>query len=144
MDAVRGLDRSVPLLLMSYLNPLLARGRAAACRDLRRAGFSGLIVPDLPLEEAGGWIASTHSAGLDLVLLAAPTSPDVRLRAIAAARRIRLLRESRRHDGLAGRGSNRSKSDGPKAPPMDGEAAGRGIRISLRTMSARSHRPRTE
>lgn len=77
----------VPLLLMSYLNPLHRYGLEAAARDLARAGTAGLVVPDLPVEESGPLARAAHAAGLDLVLLAAPTSGPARLRRIARASR---------------------------------------------------------
>lgn len=79
-------DFELPLVLMSYLNPLLALGDDLFDR-LRAAGIAGLIVPDLPLEEAGAWSERAAAAGIDLVLLAAPTSPPERLQAIARASR---------------------------------------------------------
>jgi tryptophan synthase alpha chain len=72
-----------PAVLMSYLNPLLAYGRARLLADLRRAGLAGLIVPDLPLEEAGEWLAEARANQLSLVFLVAPTSDDERIRRIA-------------------------------------------------------------
>jgi tryptophan synthase alpha chain len=72
-----------PAVLMSYLNPLLAYGRATLLADLRRAGLAGLIVPDLPLEEAGDWLAEARAKQLALVFLVAPTSDDERIRRIA-------------------------------------------------------------
>lgn len=72
-----------PLVLMTYLNPLHRYGLDAATRDLARAGFAGLIVPDVPLEESRPLARAAASAGLDLVQLAAPTSGPARLRRIA-------------------------------------------------------------
>lgn len=74
---------AVPLVLMSYLNPLHRYGLDAAVRDLGRAGFDGLIVPDLPPEEGLPLARLARSAGLDLIFLAAPTSGPDRLRLIA-------------------------------------------------------------
>lgn len=71
-----------PLLLMSYLNPLLAFGRQRLLRSMQAAGACGLIIPDLPVDEASDWSAAAQAAGVDLVLMAAPTSPDDRLRRI--------------------------------------------------------------
>src|SRR5262249_35345358 len=75
-----------PAVLMSYLNPLLAYGDSLF-RDLRPAGICGLIVPDLPLEEADDWrsVAETHA--IDLIFLVAPTSTDQRVKRIAGATR---------------------------------------------------------
>jgi tryptophan synthase alpha chain len=78
---------SVPIVLMSYLNPLYHYGLDAVAGDLVKAGFDGLIVPDLPLEESGTLARAAQAAGLDLVQLAAPTSGPARLRRIARASR---------------------------------------------------------
>jgi tryptophan synthase alpha chain len=68
----------VPLIVMTYAN--LVFGTKDFARRLRAAGVSGLIVPDLPVDEIG----TLDTAGLDLILLAAPSTPDDRLRAICA------------------------------------------------------------
>ena len=65
--------------LMCYANLVLARGVERFATDLAAAGASGLIVPDLPLEEAGDVRAACEAAGLALVPLVAPTTPDERL-----------------------------------------------------------------
>lgn len=78
---------AAPLVLMTYLNPLYRYGLEPVMRDLADAGFAGLIVPDLPLEESAPVDRATRAAGLDLVQLAAPTSGPKRLRRIARASR---------------------------------------------------------
>jgi tryptophan synthase alpha chain len=80
--ALRG-QVAAPLVLMSYLNPLHRYGLEAATRDLARAGFAGLIVPDLSIEESGPVAAAARLADLDLIQLVAPTSGPARLRRIA-------------------------------------------------------------
>lgn len=80
--ALRG-QVGAPLVLMTYLNPLHRYGLEAVTRDLAQAGFAGLIVPDLSLEEGGPVARAAHAAGLELVQLAAPTSGPARLRRIA-------------------------------------------------------------
>jgi tryptophan synthase alpha chain len=85
LSAVRSLDAGVPLILMSYLNPLYGRGPVRVCRQLAAAGFSGLIVPDLPADDAAGWPGAARGSGIDLIFLAAPTSPPARLSVIAGA-----------------------------------------------------------
>ena len=72
-----------PMLLMGYLNPILAYGIEAYVRDAREAGADGLIVPDLPPEEAGQLAAACDRAGLALVFLVAPTSTEARIRLAA-------------------------------------------------------------
>ena len=85
-DALRCAERAAALglkvTLMSYLNPLLQAGRGAAIRAAADAGVTGLIVPDLPVEEAGGWGKQSARSGIALALFAAPTTPAGRLRAI--------------------------------------------------------------
>ena len=77
------LARSVPVILMCYMNPILARGLERVCDELATAGVSGLIVPDLPLEEAPAARAACAASGLAFVPLVAPTTPDDRLARIA-------------------------------------------------------------
>jgi len=85
----RGIRRrsAVPLLLFSYLNPLLRYGLDRLAREAQQAGVDGVLVVDLPPEEASGWIETARSADLDAVFLASPTSPDERLARIARASR---------------------------------------------------------
>jgi len=64
---------------MSYINPILAYGSRAFCRDAAAAGLDGVIVPDLPPEEGWELIPSSRKAGLDTIFLAAPTSGPQRL-----------------------------------------------------------------
>lgn len=82
LPAIKTLNLEVPLVLMSYLNPLLAYGDSL-CDDLKDVGFQGMIIPDLPLEEADGWIGTTTNAKLDLVLLVSPSSSSERIASIA-------------------------------------------------------------
>jgi tryptophan synthase alpha chain len=91
LDGVLGvaeqLARRLPVALMGYVNLVLARtpdGFAQAAAD---AGVSGLIVPDLPLEEAPEIRDACEAHGIALVPLVAPTTPDERLRAIGAQAR---------------------------------------------------------
>ena len=89
LDAVRRIRRrsQVPLLLFSYFNPLFRYGVDRLTATAREAGVDGLLVTDLPPEEAGDWLAEARAADLDTVFLAAPTSPDERLARVAAASR---------------------------------------------------------
>lgn len=75
------------LVLMSYLNPLLAVGLERALRELAAAGFAGLIVPDVPLEEGAELRALADAHGLALVQLVTPLTPLARAREIAHASR---------------------------------------------------------
>ena len=76
---------SVPLVFLTYYNPVLAFGLKAFCRTAVEAGIDGVIVADLPPEEAGPLQAEAEQAGLDLVHLVAPTSTPERMRRIARA-----------------------------------------------------------
>jgi tryptophan synthase alpha chain len=71
---------SAPMLLMSYLNPLLAYGMDALARDSRAAGVAGFIVPDLPFEESGDVSLALATAGLALVQMVTPVTPPERLK----------------------------------------------------------------
>lgn len=75
------------LVLMSYVNPLLAFGLERACAELARVGFSGLIVPDVPLEESDELAAASEAHGLALVQLVTPLTPPERVTALAHASR---------------------------------------------------------
>jgi tryptophan synthase alpha chain len=79
----RELAEAVPVVLMCYANLVFARGVERFADDLATGGISGLIVPDLPLEEAGGALAACDAAGIAFVGLVAPTTPDDRLAAMA-------------------------------------------------------------
>jgi len=83
LDAARRIAERVPVVLMCYANLLMARGLERVVGELAGAGGSGMIVPDLPLEEADAARAACDAAALALVPLVAPTTPDERLRAIA-------------------------------------------------------------
>jgi tryptophan synthase alpha chain len=74
-----------PLLLMSYLNPLLAFGLDALPAAARRAGIAGFIVPDLPLEECDDLKGALAHEGIALVQFVAPTTPAARAARLCAA-----------------------------------------------------------
>lgn len=80
-------DVPAELVLMSYVNPLLAYGLQRACAELARAGFAGVIVPDVPLEESGELSAACEAHGLALVQLVTPLTPPERALALARASR---------------------------------------------------------
>ena len=86
LSSLRG-ELNLPVILFTYSNPLLNRGMERFCREAAEAGAAGLVVPDLPLEEAEKLSAIASAAGLDLVLLVAPTTPAERMARIAAASR---------------------------------------------------------
>ncbi len=77
--------QGIPVLVMTYWNPVEAYGVRAFARDLAAAGGSGLITPDLTVEEAGAWLAASDERDLDRVFLVAPSSTDERAAKIVAA-----------------------------------------------------------
>jgi tryptophan synthase alpha chain len=81
------LSRRVPVVMMMYANLVLAKGAGPFAQTLADAGASGLIVPDLPLEEADEVLAACDAAGVALVPLVAPTTPDERMARIGARAR---------------------------------------------------------
>ncbi len=76
-----------PIVLMTYVNIVLARGYERFAHQAAGAGAAGLIVPDVPLEESAELRAACDAQGLALVPLVAPTTPDERLRRIGAVAR---------------------------------------------------------
>jgi tryptophan synthase alpha chain len=76
---------SAPLVFLTYYNPILAFGLKAFCRTSVEAGIDGVIVADLPPEEASPLRTEAVAAGLDLIHLVAPTSTPERMRKIARA-----------------------------------------------------------
>ena len=82
LDAVATLDVTIPLTVMTYYNIVHHDGHRRFAGRLVGAGVSGCIVPDLPLEEAGPWCAAADDAGVETIMLAAPTASDERLRRV--------------------------------------------------------------
>lgn len=72
-----------PLILFTYYNPILNRGIEAFLKEIAAAGVKGLVVPDLPLEEAESLLLPAAKIGIEVILLVAPTSPKERIEAIA-------------------------------------------------------------
>jgi tryptophan synthase alpha chain len=87
LEVARTLTETVPVVLMCYANVVLARGPERFADELAERGVSGLIVPDLPLEESGDVLGACDAAGVALVPLVAPTTPDERLAAIGRSAR---------------------------------------------------------
>ncbi len=87
LDEAATLDVQVPLIVMTYYNLAFHAGHERFAASLRRGGVVGCILPDLPLEEAGPWCEAADAAGVETVLLAAPTAPDERLPRICARAR---------------------------------------------------------
>lgn len=80
-----GVEHAPPLVVMTYLNPLMRLGLAHAAERMRGAGVAGAIVPDMPPEAAAPWLRVAE--GIDTVFLAAPTSSDERLAVVGSASR---------------------------------------------------------
>ncbi len=76
---------ATPLLLMTYYNPIYSLGVASFCEQAAQAGVTGLIVPDLPPEEAEPLHTAASQRGIALIYLVTPTSPDERLAQVAEA-----------------------------------------------------------
>jgi tryptophan synthase alpha chain len=87
LEVAAALAPLVPVIVMTYVNIVLAPGVARFFECLAESGVSGLIVPDLPIEEAGEIAAAAAAAGVALVPLVAPTTPDERMAAIGAGAR---------------------------------------------------------
>ncbi|HXY48860.1 MAG TPA: tryptophan synthase subunit alpha [Terriglobales bacterium] len=79
---VRERSQSAGLIVFSYVNPILRLGLEKFCRVARAAGLDGVLVTDLPVEEAGEYIQAMRRHDLASIFLAAPTSTDERLRRI--------------------------------------------------------------
>jgi tryptophan synthase alpha chain len=87
LDAAAKLDIGIPIAVMTYYNLVHHDGHRRFAGRLVAAGIEACILPDLPLEEAGPWCDAADDAGVETVMLAAPTAPDERLpRVVARAR----------------------------------------------------------
>ncbi len=82
LDSLKG-KLNIPIVLFSYLNPLLCFGFEEFCDMASNAGVSGLIIPDLPLEEAYKFSNVVRTYSMDLILLVAPTTPFERMKKIS-------------------------------------------------------------
>jgi tryptophan synthase alpha chain len=79
LEGVRTLDVGIPLLTMCYYNTVFHAGHERFAAWLSEAGIAGAIVPDLPLEESGEWTTAADAAGIETIMLVAPTASDARL-----------------------------------------------------------------
>jgi tryptophan synthase alpha chain len=84
IGAMAALDVGAPLVVMTYYNLVARMGHERCAHQLRECGVDGAIVPDLPYDELDGWGDAADAAGVETVLLAAPTTPDDRLAEICA------------------------------------------------------------
>jgi tryptophan synthase alpha chain len=80
---IRAARSAAGLVIFSYLNPILRYGLTRFADDAAAAGVDGVLVTDLIVEEAGEYLSEMARVGLESIFLAAPTSPDERLEAIA-------------------------------------------------------------
>ncbi|MDY6930587.1 MAG: tryptophan synthase subunit alpha [Halobacteriota archaeon] len=80
-DLVKGLDMDIPLLVMTYYNLIFKRGVDKFVSDCVNSNISGIIVPDLPIEESGDLAKSCKRHGIDLIYFIAPTTTDSRIKA---------------------------------------------------------------
>jgi tryptophan synthase alpha chain len=86
-DLSRADGVSVPVAVMTYYNLVFRAGHRRMARSMAAAGVTGAILPDLPVEEIGPWAAEADAAGVDTVLLVAPSSPPDRVERICARAR---------------------------------------------------------
>jgi tryptophan synthase alpha chain len=77
--SISALDAGIPIVVMTYYNIVFRAGHERFARTLADQGVAAAIVPDLPLEEAVPWCTAADDAGVETVMLAAPTAPDERL-----------------------------------------------------------------
>lgn len=82
VKSFREQDNDTPVILMGYLNPIEAYGLDRFCVDASAAGVDGLIIVDMPPEEAGPMHGPAKAAGLDIIRLIAPTTDDSRLKLV--------------------------------------------------------------
>ena len=82
VQAVRARNASVPLVFMSYYNPLLAYGETDFCRAAKEAGADGIIVPDLPPEESQPMRQACAGAGIEYIFMLGPTSTPERVQLV--------------------------------------------------------------
>jgi tryptophan synthase alpha chain len=85
LDIAREIRRTseIPLLLFTYLNPVIRYGLERLATDAKAAGIDGCLLIDASVEEAGSYVEAMRAAGLDTVFLAAPTSTERRLQLVA-------------------------------------------------------------
>lgn len=154
--AFRQADAETPVVLMGYLNPVEIRGAGAFARDAAAAGVDGVLLVDLPPEEAGDFRARFAEHGLALIALVAPTTSDVRrgrlcaqasgylyyvsyagvtgadrLDTRAAGARLRELREGSRIPVVAGFGIRDAAGAAAMARDADGVVVGSALVAAL-------------
>ena len=105
LDAIAAARFEIPVAVMTYYNVVFRAGHHRMARWLADADVSGAIVPDLPLEEFDGWEHEARAAGIDTVLLVAPSTPSERARPSA----LDVTASSMRWPGWGSRGSEASR-----------------------------------
>jgi len=75
---------SCPFVIMTYVNPVFRMGCREFAKRSREAGVSGIIIPDLPPEEADEWLEAAAGESLDTIFLVAPTTPENRMKEVAS------------------------------------------------------------
>ncbi len=83
LSGIASAEVDTPIAVMTYYNLIARAGDKRMAAELARSGVAAAILPDLPLEEAGPWCAEADAAGIETVMLAAPTTPDARLARLA-------------------------------------------------------------
>jgi tryptophan synthase alpha chain len=73
---------NMPLLIMTYFNPVFRYGLKTFATDCKKSGIDGVVIPDLPPEEAGPWIKEAREVNLDTIFLVSPTSPPERIKKV--------------------------------------------------------------
>jgi tryptophan synthase alpha chain len=73
----------IPIALMGYINPFIKYGLSQFLSDSKYAGIDGIIIPDLPLEEADDFVKMSKENDISPILLVAPNTPDIRIRKIS-------------------------------------------------------------
>ena len=84
VEAFRKTDTDTPIILMGYYNPIYAWGAEKFAHDAAKVGVDGLIIVDLPPEEAGELVPFLRQTGIDFIVLTTPTSDDARLPVVLA------------------------------------------------------------
>ncbi len=87
LQGIAAAEIGIPVAVMTYYNLVARAGDRRMAAELHAAGVAAAILPDLPLEEAGPWCAEADAAGVETVLLAAPTTDGPRLARIVARSR---------------------------------------------------------
>ena len=130
---IRAARPDAGLVIFSYLNPILRYGLRRFADDAAAAGVDGVLAIDMIVEEAGEYLSEMSRVNLAPIFLAAPTSPDARLEAIAKNHKRVCLRDfacgRHRHAAKCGcrrQGAGRARSS------MDETAGGRGVRDQQR------------